>query len=182
MDNLTIFEHVKERLLAFSYEGESCDCFQLCFKRWSDVEYLEEFFEENKSDLAGDFWSTSVEDAVLKTLEESRKFKKIILNTANNKSPKTLDELFQPLTNKEKSTLERNKSYGPNRKSWLRIYAIRFGRNCFIITGGAIKLTATMGERDHTENQLDKLNIARDYLKSLGIEDDTDLGYLEIKN
>ena len=41
----------------------------------------------------------------------------------------------------------------------------------YIITGGAIKLTATMQEREHTLAELTKLNKVRDYLISLGIFD-----------
>ena len=41
----------------------------------------------------------------------------------------------------------------------------------YIITGGAIKLTATMQEREHTLTELTKLNKVRDYLMSLGIFD-----------
>ena len=41
----------------------------------------------------------------------------------------------------------------------------------YIITGGAIKLTATMQEREHTLEELNKLNRVRDYLISLGIFD-----------
>ena len=40
-----------------------------------------------------------------------------------------------------------------------------------IITGGAIKLTATMQEREHTLMELAKLNKVRDYLISIGIFD-----------
>lgn len=182
MDNLTIFEHVKGCLLAFRYEGESCDCFQLCFERWDDVEYLEEFFEENRTDLDGDYWSVTVEEAVIRTLAESKKFKKRIINCAKGISQKSLDELFKPLSKTEPVVRQKSKSYGPHNNSWLRIYAIRIDENCFVITGGAIKLTDTMGERDHTKDQLKKLSFVYDYLKSHGIEDDTDLGYLEIEN
>ncbi len=41
----------------------------------------------------------------------------------------------------------------------------------YIITGGAIKLTATMQEREHTLEELHKLNKVRDYLLSQGIFD-----------
>lgn len=41
----------------------------------------------------------------------------------------------------------------------------------YIITGGAIKLTATMQEREHTLMELAKLNKVRDYLISIGIFD-----------
>ena len=55
--------------------------------------------------------------------------------------------------------------------SWLRLYAIRLESGRFIITGGAIKLTATMQEREHTLEELNKLNKVRDYLISLSVFD-----------
>lgn len=55
--------------------------------------------------------------------------------------------------------------------SWLRIYAIRIEPNVYIVTGGAIKLTATMQEREHTKRELDKLNTCRDFLKQNGVFD-----------
>lgn len=55
--------------------------------------------------------------------------------------------------------------------SWLRIYAIRLEKDVFVVTGGAIKLTRTMQERPHTQEQLDKLNRCRQYLKNNGVFD-----------
>ena len=55
--------------------------------------------------------------------------------------------------------------------SWLRLYAIRLESGRYIITGGAIKLTATMQEREHTLEELNNLNRVRDYLISLGVFD-----------
>ena len=41
----------------------------------------------------------------------------------------------------------------------------------YIITGGAIKLTATMQEREHTLRELYRLNNVRDFLIDKGIID-----------
>jgi hypothetical protein len=58
-----------------------------------------------------------------------------------------------------------------NHASWLRIYAIRFEKNVFVITGGAIKLTPTMQERAHTQQELTKLNLCRQFLMENGVFD-----------
>jgi hypothetical protein len=55
--------------------------------------------------------------------------------------------------------------------SWLRVYAIRLEKNVFVATGGAIKLTRSMQERPHTQEQLDKLNSCRQYLLNNGLFD-----------
>ena len=55
--------------------------------------------------------------------------------------------------------------------SWLRLYAIRFDRNSYLVTGGAIKLTRTMQEREHTLEELRKLEKVRNFLLSEGAYD-----------
>ena len=46
------------------------------------------------------------------------------------------------------------------------IGAIKLEPGCYIITGGAIKLTRTMQEREHTLNELNKMEQVRNYLIS----------------
>jgi len=98
-------------------------------------------------------------------------------------SPETdLSKIFRPLDNnqasdmmlqKEKARLKRK--YGHS--SWLRLYAIKLIQGNYIITGGAIKLTATMQEREHTRQELVKIDRVRRYLLEEGIIDDE--GFIE---
>jgi antitoxin component HigA of HigAB toxin-antitoxin module len=74
--------------------------------------------------------------------------------------------------------LEKMKARGGHHKghaSWLRIYAIRLSDGVYIVTGGAIKLTATMQEREHTRRELQKIDQVRRFLLSERIIDATDL-------
>ena len=57
------------------------------------------------------------------------------------------------------------------RLSWLRLYAIRLEKGSFIVTGGTIKLTATMSERQHTFQELAKMEKVRNFLLDEGIVD-----------
>ena len=91
-------------------------------------------------------------------------------------------KIFRPLDNnqasdvmlqKEKARLKRK--YGHS--SWLRLYAIKLIQGNYIITGGAIKLTATMQEREHTRQELVKIDKVRRYLLEEGIIDDE--GFIE---
>ena len=50
--------------------------------------------------------------------------------------------------------------------------ANRLADGKYIITGGAIKLTATMQERPHTQAELDKIEKVRRFLLDEGIVDD----------
>ena len=70
--------------------------------------------------------------------------------------------------------LAREKARNWNRTdhaSWLRVYAIRLEKNVFVVTGGAIKLTHTMQERAHTQEELKKINQCRQFLMDNGVFD-----------
>ena len=87
-----------------------------------------------------------------------------------------LDKLFRPLENsrftdillgKEKARLKDTARHA----SWLRIYAIKLEPGIYVITGGAIKLTRTMQEREHTLQELGKMEKVRNFLLEQGIVD-----------
>ena len=59
----------------------------------------------------------------------------------------------------------------PNNASWLRIHAIKQEPGVYIVTGGAIKLTATMQERQHTLDALKKMDSVRTFLLNENIFD-----------
>jgi hypothetical protein len=89
-----------------------------------------------------------------------------------SESPKeSLDRIFEPLDNYMDDSFSRNKAKGDRQKSWLRIYALKIDDNLYVVTGGAIKLTRSMQEREHTSKELRKLERCRDYLRELGITD-----------
>lgn len=71
------------------------------------------------------------------------------------------------LLGKEKAKVKNR----PRHASWLRIYAIKLEPGCYIITGGAIKLTRTMQEREHTLAELNKMEVVRSFLLSGGAVD-----------
>lgn len=160
-------------LFSFKYDTESKDEFERLFDLWNDIEYLEQFFEENKADLQGGFWGTiSVEEAILKTLNDAQYFEEQLRKLSEKSTDdqnKGLETLFEPLHNSQIHVIELNKSKA--KKSWLRIYALRAENSVYIITGGAIKLTANMNEREHTNKELRKIEQCRDYLIEQGIFD-----------
>jgi hypothetical protein len=61
---------------------------------------------------------------------------------------------------------------GKLKKNGLRYYAIKIDENCFIITGGAIKMTQTMQEHPDSVNELLKLEKGKSFLIKNGIIDD----------
>jgi len=164
-------------LWAFRFSEEDENEFQKLFDYWNDVEFLENFFEENKADLQCGFWGTiSVEQAVKNTWKEAELFEQEMLELAGNSKKgeaPDLDKLFRPLDNASSGIVElsMSKAYGYCLPSWLRIYAIKVDLNTYIITGGAIKLTKTMNERNHLNDELRKLDRCKRWLKGKGICD-----------
>lgn len=144
--------------------------------------WLRTFFKENINDLSAYFKITDINQAVKDTIEDSKKLRCIIMDI----SPETdLSKLFRPLDNnqasdamlqKEKARLKRELGHS----SWLRLYAIKLTAGVYIITGGAIKLTATMQEREHTRKELVKIDKVRRYLLEEGIIDDS--GFIDYIN
>ena len=170
------------RLWATVYEGEETNTLDATFSQWEDVAWLKSFFENNISDLSSYFHITDVNQAIYDTLDDNEKLQCLILDLSPEAN---LDELFRPLSNsqigeillgKEKARL-RNR---PKHASWLRIYAIKLSPGMFIVTGGAIKLTATMQEREHTLMQLARMEKVRNVLIEADVVDDA--GFMEFVN
>lgn len=154
------------RLWAVRYEGESENALFHCLDQWNNVEWLRDFFIKNKGDLESFFNVTDVNKAISETIEDADKLQCLILDL----SPEAdLEKLFRPLDNRQAAALMLDKEKAnlknvTNHSSWLRLYAIRLEKGSFIITGGAIKLTATMSERRHTFEELAKMEKVRNFL------------------
>ena len=170
------FDDITEdgRLWAVRYKEDNENALFRLFDQWKDVAWLRGFFKENIDDLSSYFKITDVNEAIYDTIEDSENLQCLIMDISPDAD---LDTIFRPLDNhrtaeallgKEKAKL-RNKTKHP---SWLRIYALRLSSGIYIITGGAIKLTATMQEREHTLNELHKMEKVRQFLLSENIVDD----------
>src|SRR5690606_10528382 len=137
---------------------------------WTDVEWLEAFFEEHRYDLRY-FGRISVEEAVLDTLDDADDLFEHIQELANGRGG--LEHAFKNLENNEYRAIElsKRKAKGLRHKSWLRIYAIKIDTDIFLITGGAIKLTNRTEERAHTKRELAKLQRCKSFLEENVIVD-----------
>ena len=165
------------RLWAVKYEGDKDNCFDALFSKWYDMKWLKGFFKENLSDLSAYFRITDVYQAVAETIEDASKLECLILDIAPEAN---LDTLFKHLENYRISemTLGREKAKGKGingHHSWLRIYALRIDPGIYLITGGAIKLTANMEERSHTFAELARLESVRNYLIENSVYDNDGL-------
>lgn len=153
-------------LWAVRYEGMVDNALQSLFEQWSDPEWLVDFFLANMADLKTYFKITDLNQAIYDTIDDNQRMQCLILDLSPEAN---LDKLFRPLENnrtgemllgREKAKIKERPQHG----SWLRIYAIKLEPGCYIITGGAIKLTHKMDERKHTLAELAKMEQVRNYL------------------
>jgi hypothetical protein len=172
MKIVDIFAVEEDSLYAVLYEGEEFDEFNRLMMLWSDPEYLEEFFEENRADLESGFFSNiTIEKAIAQVRSESVRLKNLLIEIAQQGQTdrtNTLSTLFKPLWDNPSriEPYEKNKLKLIRRKSMIRIYAIRVESNLFIISGGAIKLTTTMNDRTHLQEELKKLEVVQSYCRN----------------
>lgn len=170
------FEDVKDdgRLWAVHFEGENLNELDRVFTQWNDAGWLLKFFRENFNDLVSYFKITKLDEAVYDTMADSDQLECLILDISPDAN---LDELFRPLENSRASEMMLSKEKArlqsrPKHASWLRIYAIKLNPGIYVVTGGAIKLTRTMQEREHTLKELEKMEKVRQYLVANGVIDD----------
>lgn len=143
------------------------------FEQWNDANYLFKFFRDNIDDLKSYFKIERVSQAIQDTFEDSDALEELILTFPYTEE---LDTLFKPLdvTDTKSMELTRQKARNWERErhdSWLRIYAIRLEPNVYVVTGGAIKLTRAMQDKEHTMIELNKLNKCKEFLKHNGVFD-----------
>ena len=183
-----IFAVVNHSLLSVQFEGEELDEFDRVFTKWRDVIYLEQFFEDNISDLqSGFFGDITVEDAISHTIVEAFKMQAYLKRIAKRglyDSDLTLQDLVFTSLHKNDFTIKhlQSKAYGQTYHSWLRLYAIRISKNLYVVSGGAIKLTKAMNGIPHLEDELKKLITTQEYLKEIGLFDEDDYEFIEIKS
>ncbi len=162
-----------EKLWAVRYDDDIDNVLDSILEQWNDVMWLRNFFKVNLEDLISYFKITDVNEAIYDTIEDSERLQCLIMDISPNAN---LDELFRPLDNNRTSEMLLGKEKArlhntPKHASWLRIYAIKLEPGIYVITGGAIKLTRTMQEREHTLEELSKMEKVRQFMLDNNITD-----------
>lgn len=162
-----------EKLWAVVYDGDSENILFLTIKQWLDPDYLRNFFLSNIADLRNNFRITNLEEAIFDTVEDATQLACVILDIQPDAD---LNRHFRPLENYRtgEMVLSREKAKGfkqTKHSSWLRLYALKLDDGVFLVTGGAIKLTQTMSEREHTLQELQRMEKVRNYLLEQGVTD-----------
>lgn len=180
MDFIAIFA---PNLYSVKYDDKESDEYNRLFEEWQDLDYLVDFFERNISYLHNPIWSkVSVpEEASLQVVEESQwlenKLETIAINTKNGKD-NNYDSFFKYLNGQRYELMvdyNPMKSYGFMNPSLIRMYAIKLESNCYVITGGGIKLSDTIQSSPELDHVLNEIDIVRSYMIRNGILDNGDL-------
>lgn len=179
MKLVRIFDLPNPTLYAIQYNDELQDEYHRLFDLWTNAEYLFDFFSEHKHDLK--YYAIDPAGAALESYELAIQMETSIekaCRKGNRDIGLSLQTLFKPLSNHETSVQSEHQRSKAKRK-WLRFYAVRISPNCFVITGGSIKLTKTMEERTHTKKELGKMDRVISYLKEEALYDPEDFETLE---
>jgi hypothetical protein len=135
---------------------------------WNDTAYLYEFLKENQKDIPK---AKTINKITNEIIDDANELDERLIEITNS-TDKKLNHFFQSLYNNEYRA--KILSFQKGRQSLLRMYAIKIDDDSFVITGGAIKLPLQhlMEDREHTEIELTKLNVAKDYFISKGVIDE----------
>ncbi len=158
-----------DQLFAFHYDGEADNEYDRCMELWTDINFLKKYAQDNGIKNTTKF--------VNEVLEDAEQIQDFLEDINQNKEP--FGFYFEPLQESEfKKVLALQK--GKIKRNILRYYAIKLDDNCFIITGGAIKMSQKMQDHPDTDNELRKLNKAREYLRKNGVFDEDSFFELNI--
>jgi len=114
------------------------------FRQWQDAEYLFDFFKTNKANLAYFDSRMMATQAMERTLKQSHVlFERLIeaLAEAEKGNFSALGSLF---TNVDAAPHHSDFVEQKVKRFWLRLFAVRTDDDLYFITGGAIKLTASL--------------------------------------
>ena len=170
-------------IYSIQYDDVETSEFARLFQQWNDVDYITRFFDTYQDYLKSPVWHniSEPEDAARQVLQEAYDLEDlfdVLFDNTINGEENDFDSHFHYLEGKYKYEIERPpmKSYGTNRPSLLRIYAIKMGTNTYLITGGGIKLAETIQDSPDLKNHvLRNIDRVRQYLKANGITDSDDM-------
>ena len=140
---------------------DEINSFDSVMNNWTSVSFLRGFAKDNKI--------LDIYAFIQKITKEVASIDDLFIRYIKVKG--NIDHYFRPLSNSEYLDKVLSLQKGKIKTQMLRIYAIKIESNCFIITGGAIKLTRTMQEHQDTLKELQKLNKVKNFLINEGILD-----------
>ncbi|MDE6286514.1 MAG: hypothetical protein K2L99_05935 [Muribaculaceae bacterium] len=184
---MEIVEIYQDWLYSISFDEEDLNEYRRVFNEWHDIDYLVNFFTENRTLINTDFWlkaglnPDNPELSASRVIGEADRLEtyieQLVVNCSRGIKP-DFDEYFRFLGGKYKClwSLEPVKSYGTDSPSLLRLYAIRLEANCYLIVYGGIKLGSTIQNSPVLKDKVfSKIDSVLSYLRSNGITDGDDI-------
>lgn len=184
---MKIVEIYQDWLYSISFDEEDLNEYRRVFNEWHDLDYLVDFFTENRELVNTDFWLNAglkpdnPELSAARVIDEADRLEtyieQIVVNCSKGRKP-DFDEYFHFLGGKYKClwSMEPVKSYGTDSPSLLRLYAIRLEANCYHIVCGGIKLGRTIQNSPVLKDKVfNKIDSVLNYLRANGITDGDDI-------
>jgi len=162
MKIVTIFD---PRFFSFHLPNESENELKRLLNLWNDPQYLIDFLTKNIADAPKKTTILQLANRIANdanTIDDH-------LYELGTEDEGNFELFFKQLDNNEYQNKDLSKRKGRN--NYLRLYALKIDTNCFVITGGAIKFTHRMNEREHTQIELQKIDACRQFLISKGVYD-----------
>ena len=155
--------------------------------KWKDPYYLRSFYDDNRSFFQTPYWRGISKERFVTDVTASRPH--IFRDFNNSCIDHEIYNHFEPLS-KTDAKIRKNNERGKKKhqlvklkskygfkinKIAFRLYAIEVDVNCFIITGGAIKIVEEMEQAPNTSLELQKIDYIYDMLIAEGISTKKDL-------
>lgn len=171
-------------IYSVKYDDQAVNEYDRLLDAWNDMSYVVDFFERYQSELNNPIWPKYLKEPVAaakcardEAIDLEKLFDQLYQNTLDGKQP-DFDSHFKFLDGDFKYVTEcvPMKSYGTNKPSFLRIYAIKLQSNTFLITGGGIKLAKKIQDAPELQNHVMRnIKKVREWLISNNIADAEDL-------
>lgn len=167
---MDIVSIIPNRLYSVKYDEEDfTEYYRLFNKEWTDVNFLIEFFQSHPEFTQNAFWGflgNDPEIAAARVLKDANLLERHIKELAENSDygdVPDLDDFFKPINGKYGYGIDfiPVKGYGVMESTFLRLYAIRFESNCYLIVYGGIKLNNSIQNspvlQDNVFRKIDKV-------------------------
>jgi hypothetical protein len=182
---MDIYEIIPNHLYSIKYDEKiNTEYYRLFYEEWTDVNYLVNFFQSYPEFTNYDFWGflgNKPEKAASYVLKDAYQLESYLKELAENSEKgdvPDLDDYFKPLNGRYGYGIEfmPMKGYGVLESTFLRLYAIRFHKNCYLLVYGGIKLNNSIQNSPVLQdNVFQKLDRVRSYLINEGILDVDDI-------
>lgn len=176
---------IPDRIYSIKYDDEdAAEYYRLFEEEWTDVNYLINFFQSYPEFTENEFWGflgNDPEKAAARVIKDAYMLephlRELAKNSDNGELP-NLEDYFEPLNGKYGYDIEYvpMKGYGVLESTFLRLYAIKFSENCYLIVYGGIKLNSSIQNSPRLqENVFRRIDKVKQFLVDEGIIDKDDI-------